>query len=98
MVTTRTQKINLRAHEIITKKKSSTKTKQKKQKTTGLSGYFFLCSVLQLVCVANSWKNQSLQVLRRLDFLFFSCWSIFEWLSIISIIIEFIYNIINYSY
>lgn len=80
MVTTRTQKINLSAHEIITKKRALLK---KKKKPTGLSGYFFLCSVLQLVCVANSWKNQSLQVLRRLDFLFFSCWSIFEWLSII---------------
>lgn len=84
MVTTRTQKINLSAHEIITKKRALLKQKKKPQKKpTGLSGYFFLCSVLQLVCVANSWKNQSLQVLRRLDFLFFSCWSIFEWLSII---------------
>lgn len=82
MVTTRTQKINLRAHEIITKKRALLKQKKQK-KPTGLSRYFFLCSVLQLVCVANSWKNESLQVLRRLDFLFFSCWSIFEWLSII---------------
>lgn len=63
MVTTRTQKINLRAHEIITKKRALLKQNKNKKKTTGLSGYFFLCSVLQLVCVANSWKNQSLQVL-----------------------------------
>lgn len=53
MVTTRTQKINLSAHEIITKKRALLKQKTKQKKKTNWFVWIFLslfCSATCLCC------------------------------------------------